>query len=202
MDEMNRSNFGIIILAAGSSKRLGKPKQLVKFQNNTLISRAVELAISTNIQNINIVLGANSSLISEEIKDFPIKICINEKWQDGMSSSIQCGLQNLLDKTPTISAILVMLCDQPLITVEHLNSIINKFTVSDKPIVTSRYNNINGVPAIFSSEIFDDLLKIEGDKGARNLIERFTDLVETIDIPDAEFDIDTPEDLHQLNTLK
>ncbi len=200
MDVMNK--IGILILAAGAATRLGLPKQLLKFKGKTFISKNIETALSTNAENICVVLGSNAEAIQNEIKDFPVEIYFNEKWQSGMGSSIRFGLECLLNMNSDLSAIIVMLCDQPLIESKHINLLIEKFEQTKKPIIASTYKNTNGVPALFSKEIFAELLKIKGDKGAKKLIKSFPELVATVEMPEAEFDIDTPKDLHKLKEFE
>ncbi len=197
---MDASNLGIIILAAGSSTRLGEAKQLVKFQNKTLISNAIETALNSKCSDITLVLGSNSEKINREIKDFvAVKICINENWQSGMASSIKCGLEFMLKENPEVNAVIFMLCDQPLITSKHINLLFETFAETNKGIVASEYENTLGVPALFSSEMFGELLKIRGDKGAKKIIDSFPASVKTIHIPEAEFDVDTFEDVQKLS---
>lgn len=196
MDANNK--IGIIILAAGASTRLGKPKQLIKFRGQTLLSKTIETALQTNSPDIFVVLGADAEKITAEIKDFPVQISINKDWQSGMASSIRLGLKNLLRKNPDLSAVIILLCDQPLIESKHINLLISKFKQTGKPIIASEYKRAIGVPALFSSEMFDRLRLIKGDQGARKIIRDFSELVETVDIPEALFDIDTAEDLGKL----
>ncbi len=196
---MDETNIGIIILAAGASSRLGKPKQLVKFQYKTLISRTIETAIQTRCKDIIVVLGSNTESVKEEIKNFPVQICINNNWQNGMASSIKCGLEELLATHSKLNAAIIMLCDQPFIESKHIDLLIETFTHSKKPIIAAKYKNIAGVPAFFSCEVFDELLKMKGDKGARKIIAENPDLVQTVAIVEAEFAIDTPEDIKKLN---
>ena len=195
---MDETNVGIIILAAGASTRLGEPKQLLTFQNKTLISRAVETSINSKCVNTAVILGANVETIKKEIEDFPINICTNENWKTGMASSIKCGLDLLLSEQKKLNAVLILLCDQPFIESKHINQLLKTFEQTNKDIVATEYKNTIGVPALFSSKLFDKLLKLEGDKGARQIIKTNPDLLQTIPIPEAEFDIDTVEDYQKL----
>ncbi len=192
------NEIGIIILAAGSSSRLGEPKQLMEFDGQTLLARTIQVAIDSKYHLISIVLGANSEIILNNIKNFPVQICFNDDWQSGMSSSLQIGLQNLLKKNPKLRAIVVLLCDQPLIETKHIIRLIQKFKETNKPIIATQYRKTSGVPALFANKVFDKLMLIQGDKGARKIIEDFPELVETIKIPEADFDIDTAEDVGKL----
>ena len=193
--------IGIIILAAGASTRLGKAKQLLKFRNKTLIVKTVESAINSNCSNIVVVLGSDAENIKSEIKNFPVQICVNHQWQSGMASSIKYGLESLNDNSD-LEAILILLSDQPFIESEHINKLIETFEQKNKPIIASEYKNILGVPALFSEKMFNELLKIKGDKGAKQLIKKSDDLVEKVPIPEAEFDVDTIDDYQKLKELE
>lgn len=198
MDEMNKSKIGIIILAAGASTRLGRPKQLLKFKNKTLIEKVCETALETGFQSV-VVLGANSEKIKPAIENLPINFCENSEWQTGMSSSIQAGLQNLLETNPELSAAIILLCDQPFITKKTIFRLVAKQKETGKAIVTSKYGETIGVPALFRREIFEELFALRGDIGARFLIQKFkAKNLAKIPAPEAEFDIDTEEDLIHL----
>ncbi len=189
--------IGIIILAAGASSRLGTPKQLLQFQNKTLIRRAVETAIETNYKTV-VVLGANFELINAEIEDLEIEICFNENWQSGMSSSLKTGLKKILEIAPNLSAVIISLCDQPFINSSVFNNLITTFEKTNAPIVASEYAATVGVPALFSRSMFDELLNLSADEGARKIIKKHLASVEKISVPQAEIDIDTAEDYQKL----
>lgn len=200
MTGIDFSKIGIIILAAGQSKRFGTPKQLLKFENQTLIRRTAETALHIEAQII-VVLGANADLIKPEIADLPLEIVINEIWQSGMSSSLKTGLLKLLEIVPQISAVILLLCDQPLIDEKLILRLVEKQKTTGKSIVACEYADTTGVPAIFARNVFDDLLNLQGDQGARFLIENRAADTAHIAAPEAVFDIDTPEDFARLTAV-
>ncbi len=193
--------IGIIVLAGGESKRLGQPKQLLKFEGKTLIRRAVETALSSKCSPVVLVLGANCSEIKDEIADLKCEIVFNENWQNGMSSSIKSGLSKMLEICPDVSAVIVSLADQPLIQSGHFNKFIETFSRTTKPVVASFYNETVGVPALFAKDIFFDLLELEGDKGAKAVLKNHPESVETFSLPEAEIDIDTEAEFEKLNSI-
>lgn len=195
---MNETSVGIIILAAGASTRMGKAKQLLKFQGKTLIAKVIKSAINSRCSETVVVLGSNAENIKPEISDFPIKICINKNWQSGMASSLKYGLRELLVKLPNLNALIILLCDQPFIDSNHINLLIEKFDQTNKAIVAAEYKNTVGVPALFSNKIFAELFELKGDKGARQIIKSHPTLLEKVELPEAEFDIDTREDVEKL----
>lgn len=201
MDEVNKS-IGIIVLAAGESVRMNEPKQLLQFEGKTLLRRAVETAIASDCKPVIVILGANFEKAKAEIEDLPIEICINEIWQSGLSSSIKVGIENLLKIAPNISASVITLADLPFVTANHINLFVEKFYQSKSVIIAAEYNEIHGVPALFARKIFDDFNKLSGDKGAKMIIEKRRESLATINLPEAAFDIDTPQDFINLNTQK
>lgn len=193
--------IGIIILAAGGSKRLGQPKQLLKFEGKTLIRRSVETALNSKCSPIILVLGANFSEIKNEVSDLKCEIVFNENWRSGMSSSIKIGLSKLLELSPDVSAVIVSLADQPLIKSTHFDNFIETFSRTTKPIIASFYNETVGVPALFAKDIFPVLLNLEGDKGAKTVLKNHPESVEIFFLPEAEIDIDTQADFEKLNNI-
>lgn len=139
------------------------------------------------------VLGAEIEGSTKEIADLLINICVNESWQSGISSSIESGLEYLLDLEPNLDAVMITLCDQPHVTIASLQLLLAKFQAESTAVVAAQYGETIGVPAVFSRELFDQLIHLEGDRGARNLIRSRNDLV-TVEIDTAAIDIDTPGD--------
>ena len=198
MTENSNGKIGGLILAAGGSSRLGRPKQLVHFQGKTLIRNAAETLVDSSCDSIVVVLGAEIDGSTSEIADLPINICINHNWQTGMSSSIKAGLKELVKLEGNLSAVVVTLCDQPHITTENIDQLVTEFQQANPRIVAAQYGETVGVPALFSKELFNDLLKLKGDKGARQLIRDNLPFVERIEIEKAAIDIDLPDDAARL----
>jgi molybdenum cofactor cytidylyltransferase len=194
----DQKKIGGIVLAAGGSSRMGRPKQLLQFEGKTLLRRAAESMAASMCDPVVAVLGAESKKTAAEIAGLPVRACINEDWENGMGSSIKTGLNEMLRAAPDISAVVIMLCDQPFITAEQINNLVTKFTETQKPIIAAEYNGVAGVPALFSKEMFDALSQIEGDKGARELIRNSSDATETVPMPEAGVDVDTLDDYDRL----
>jgi molybdenum cofactor cytidylyltransferase len=190
--------IGGILLAAGGSSRLGRPKQLLEFENTTLLRRAAEAMAASICRPVVAVLGAEKKKAEAEIADIPIKIYFNRDWQRGMSSSIKIGLTELLVIEPKIDAVVITLCDQPFVDTRVINRLASKFTESDKLMIAAEYDGVAGVPALFSREMFDAISRLEGDKGARDLIRAPNASIETIEIKEAAIDIDTLDDIGRL----
>lgn len=191
--------FSILILAAGSSSRLGQPKQLVEFQGETLIRRITRTALSI-CNDVLVVLGANAELIEQDLHPFSeqINTIFNPNWQEGMGTSIKIGTEKL---APNTDAIIILLCDQPYVNSEKLQKMLQIFANFHQPIIACEYKNQLGVPMLFDKTIFPELLNLQGDKGARAFLHKYTGRIGIVDFQEGSFDIDTLEDLNKLNTL-
>lgn len=188
------SSCGIILLAAGSSGRLGVPKQLLHYRGKTLLQHLVDQAKSSSANSIVVVIGANGKEIQSKLQTGNIFIAINKGWKEGMASSIRCGIKALETYNPSVDAAILMVCDQPFVTVTLLNELIIVHQKTNKAIVTSNYDNTNGPPALFHKSIFPELLQLTGDKGARQIVEAHTNELVTVSFPKGNIDIDTVED--------
>lgn len=187
--------IGGLLLAAGGSSRFGSPKQLLQFQGRSLLRRAAESLIESQCNPVIVVLGGEIERSKTEIADLSLKIIVNEDWESGMSSSIRAGVQELLNIEPNLAAIIITLCDQPHVTAQDIDLLIDEFHQTKATVVAAEYGGTKGVPALFSCSLFDELLALKGDRGARQLIRNGND-VATVKLAGAAFDIDTPDDLN------
>jgi molybdenum cofactor cytidylyltransferase len=198
-EKSSGDTIGIVILAAGGSRRMnGEPKQLLKFRGISLLKRAVETALASKCRPVVVVLGANAGKSKEEIERDRVITVLNEKWEEGLGSSIKTGLSAMLDIEPEVEAVILMLCDQPLITSNIIDQLAEAYHKTGKAIVASEYENTVGVPALFSKEVFDKLRNIDSHSGAKSLIENEPGMVESVFVPQAATDIDSPQDHERL----
>lgn len=174
----------------------GQPKQLLEYAGKTLLRRAVESAVNANFEKIVVVLGLESDQFVKEIEDLPVVSIINENTKLGISSSIKVGLSTIADID--LDAVLIMLCDQPLITAMILQNIIELHFQTGKSIVACRYENTFGVPALFARELFPELMNLSADEGAKKIIKKHLEKADFLVAPEAGLDIDTIEDYHKL----
>jgi len=194
-----RLKIGIIILAAGSSSRMnGEPKQMLEFRGKTLLRRAAETALQLRFSTA-VVLGANSQNLRKEIEDLPLKIAFNDDWESGISSSIKKGLSALSKEK--LDAVIVALCDQPLVTTEVLRRLCDVFIETGKPIAACEYENTVGVPALFAREIFAELETLQAGEGAKKIIKKDMRRTALVAAPEAAFDVDTLQDFEKLKRL-
>lgn len=195
-----KPKIGIIVLAAGGSSRMGgDSKQLLEFQGKTLLRRAAETALRSEFLTV-VVLGAKHEVCQKEVDSLPLKIAVNKCWKVGMSSSIKKGLSAL--EEDDLDAVILMLCDQPLVTIGVLMRLRDAFLASGKPIVASRYADTIGVPALFGREMFVELNDLHDDKGAKAIIGKNIHRTELIPVPEAAYDIDTLQDFENLNRIE
>ncbi len=194
-----KSNCGIIILAAGSSGRLGRPKQLLPYNDTSLLQHLMNEAGASDAVAVVVVLGATCHLIQPHLKAGSSHIVINKEWQEGMAASIRCGIKEITNINPNVDAAILMVCDQPYVSTALLNGLIRTHQETGKPIVTSFYDNAAGPPVLFHQSIFPELLLLSGDKGARKVVEAHTGNVIHIPFPDGKYDIDTAEDFATLS---
>lgn len=146
-----------------------------------------------------VVLGAHFETIQKEIKHFPVEILHNTNWESGMGASISFGIEHIVKNEKNVEAVLITLVDQPLIDEEHLNNLISKFNKNQEAIIATSMKDRIGVPAIFSKRYFNELLELNEDYGARQIIKKYKDLIIATDGKDKTYDIDTKEQYKRLS---
>jgi molybdenum cofactor cytidylyltransferase len=191
-------NVGAIILAAGGSSRFGQAKQLLSFQGESLVRRAVRTAIEAGCACVTVVVGDARDRIETELRETPAVIVENPEWQRGLGTSIRCGLRHLLSLRPEIDAVVLLACDQPFADASVISSLIAQRENSHKPIVACSYANTLGIPALFARACFESLLALPDDSGAKALIESHSADVAQIEFEKGAIDIDTPADFERI----
>ena len=190
-----RKNVSILILAAGASSRMKKTKQLLPWGKHSLIEHVLTNAIASDAGKQYVLLGAQTDAIRTRIEDLPVQIIENKDWESGMGKSIAVGVQAIL-KQGNPEAILILLCDQPLIDTSYINLLIQKLmeNIDEFKIVGTQYRSRIGVPAIFSPDLYDELTTLKSDRGAAQLIADNSQFAISIDPKGKERDIDTWQD--------
>jgi molybdenum cofactor cytidylyltransferase len=188
------SRIGAIILAAGNSSRLGRPKQLLAYRGRTLLTHVVAEAQAADLRPLTVVTGAFQAEVSESLRGEAVDIVFNPAWETGMASGIVAGMSNMLLLYPDVNAVVIAVCDQPYISASLLLKLVSTFETSGKGIVGCSYEDNVGTPVLFSAAYFERLLALSGNEGAKKLVRQHTDDLATVDFPEGNIDIDTPDD--------
>jgi molybdenum cofactor cytidylyltransferase len=185
-------NVALVILAAGDSSRLGRPKQLIGIQGTSLLRRAAVTACASQAADVITVLGYDAPAMLGELDGLRVRVLENPDWREGISSSIRAALAVL---PPATDGVLFVTCDQPRLTSGHLNALIDAFARAPDRPVASGYGGTAGVPALFPRALFGELLLLHGDRGAQRVaLDHSRELV-VIQWPDGIFDVDTAPDV-------
>lgn len=185
-------SIAAVVLAAGASRRLGEPKQLVRLGGETLLEHAVRVAREAGCSPVIVVLGAEYVQVLTGCSLGDVVTVINDNWMEGMGSSIRFGVHAVRNVASEAEGVVVMTCDQPVVTVDHLQRL-----MTSRAVTASRYAGRNGVPVFFPKEHFDVLTTLSGDEGARELLPNagYEELM------GGELDVDTAEDLERAREL-
>lgn len=181
-----------LILAAGTSSRMGTDKQLLPYKGTTLLGWTIENILKCNVDKVFCVLGSNVEKITSEISKYPIAIIYNPNYEKGLSTSIISGIEHI--KYMEYDPVLILLADQPNVDSLYINTIISTFELNPNDVIASSYNNIKGVSAIFPKKMYPNLVNIKGDKGAKLLLNSVGSSVITVNEFSNLRDIDTPQD--------
>jgi molybdenum cofactor cytidylyltransferase len=187
----------IVILAAGASTRLGKPKQNLVLKDQTLLQRMIRSANAAS-DHVLVVLGANFDQIAITISDTSAKVIYNQDWALGMSSSIQRAMSYIQLNHPESDAVMFTVCDQPFVTTDLLLRLVAIANKSTQGIIACSYHNTIGVPAIFKSAYFPQLQLLNHKQGAKMVLEQHSQDVYSVPFPLGAVDIDTVEDYNHL----
>ena len=191
-------NYGLIILAAGGSSRLGRPKQLLQYKSQSLLKKIVGIAVQVEPNNSLVVIGAEKESMQKELVQTGIAIAVNINWQQGMSTSIKIGLSQLLISNPALNGCIFSVCDQPFITAGLLQNLQKKHQQSSKGIIAAAYAGTAGTPVLLDKKYFDELMHLENDEGAKKILHKYNHDLATIPFEGGEVDIDTKEDYKKL----
>jgi molybdenum cofactor cytidylyltransferase len=188
----------ILLLAAGASSRMGKPKQLLPWGKQTLIGHQIQTLLKTD-HPVNVIIGSNSDIIFPVIEKFPINIFINTDWESGMGSSISFGIGQMVQKFPEAEGVLITLLDQPLLTTSYFQKILGACQPCSQQILVSHSSSgWTGVPVLFDRCYFAELAELQNEEGAKKIVKRHEENVIQLDAGELPEDIDTPETYQQL----
>ena len=191
--------IGAVILAAGGSSRLGQPKQLLSFHGKTLVRGVIDAAREAGCSPLVVVIGNNGEKLHRELAHANVIEVRNAIWQRGIGSSIRSGVQALRDHAPDVEATFLLACDQPAVNGRLIEGMIATHVATKKDIVASSYAGTVGVPALFDRSLFEELLSLGAEAGAKSIILRNSQRVAQFDFPEGAIDIDTLEDWEKLS---
>ena len=188
----------ILLLAAGGSTRMGQPKQLMPWGEQTLIEHQILTLLKTD-NPVNVVIGSNSEIILPIIEQLPVNIFINTDWESGMGSSISFGIRQIIQLFPEAEGVLITLLDQPMITTSYFEKILNLFQSGSQQILVSRSaSGWTGVPVLFDKCYFNELTELGNDEGAKKVFKRHEKSIIFLEGGELLEDMDTPETYQQL----
>lgn len=197
---MGNWRFGAIVMAAGSSARLGRPKALVVYRGKTLLARTIAAARSAGCDPVLVVVRADLGAIAAEAQACGAITVVNPQAHQGLASSIRVGIHDLVRCAPGVSGVLMLVADQPRIAPEIVDAICAQFDGAPGRIVAAAYAGTRGVPALFARLHFDALTQLQGDQGARSLIAAHAPAVVEVAWPNGAQDMDDPRTLRNLES--
>ena len=196
-------NITILILAAGASTRMGTPKQLLPWKKGNLLDIAIENASAVCPNRVVVILGANADKIrGNSTNGSSVQFVFHKNWRLGLGSSISYGVDFIQRSLQNTKAILILLCDQPLIDSEYLNQMVQAYESSAKGIIATEYEKGVGVPAIFDRRYFSNLRKLNEDMGAKKVIQESLNDILSLNPSGKTMDIDTLEDYKKLTKIR
>jgi molybdenum cofactor cytidylyltransferase len=194
---MNHPQISVLIPAAGASRRLGQPKQLVRYQTRTLIQNAVDIALSIDPQEVIVVTGANEKAVKGAVQHGQVRWIHNSNWSDGMGSSIATGASII---SPESAGVMILLCDQWRLQTPDLHLIVSTWQSNPERIVCAQVKSQNTPPVIFPVCFLGRLQALRSDSGARKILTDHPELLKPVALKNALFDLDTQTQLDLLKT--
>lgn len=194
--ESEAAGLHAIVLAAGAATRFGSAKQLVRIGDRPLLSLIAGRAAEVVGHALIVVLGARAAELTPLLKHSPGSVVINRDWREGLASSIRAGIVRL---PPSCTGVMLVLADQACVTAEDLRRLAGAWRRNPLGVAGALYGGTVGVPAIFPQHLFGELSQLRGDSGARALLKRHADRLVKVPMASAAFDLDTPDDLLELN---
>lgn len=184
-----------IVLAAGGSTRLGRPKQLLHGNGETLVHRAVRLALATQPLRTLVICGGNAEDVRAAITDLPVEVLFNPDWREGLASSLRLAAATLADDERPV---LIIGCDQPALEHDHLQRLLEGATGSSSGCAASRHGDAPGIPVVVNALLLHGACELRGDKGLRGVLQALREgSLYLLEAPELEFDLDTPGDVEE-----
>jgi molybdenum cofactor cytidylyltransferase len=183
-----------IVLAAGGSRRLGRSKQLLTREGETLVHRAVRLAAATLPRRLLMVVGAHADQMREAVADLRVEIMVNPDWREGLASSLRAAVGALDER----ASALILGCDQPALEPIHLQRLLAGAAASSSGCAATLHGTAWGIPAVASAAILRETRGLHGDSGLRGALQKLpSDALYLLQAVELEFDLDTPADVEK-----
>jgi molybdenum cofactor cytidylyltransferase len=194
--------IGAVILAAGGSSRFGQSKQLIRFRGQSFVRRIIDAACEAGCSPVVVVIASDDEKLRRELDRAGVVMVQNQQWQRGIGSSIRCGIEALINGSPDVEATVLLVCDQPAIDARVIQRLIALRETTGKNIVASSYADTLGVPVLFTHSVFQELLSLGDNAGAKSIVLRSRERVALLPFPEGEIDIDTWEDWEKLQVAR
>lgn len=194
------SKTAVLVLAAGASKRLGEPKQLLPYKDSNLLVHTLEQVVSIPHAEVFVVVGAHFKEVFNTIRNQPVRVIKNNDWEKGMGASLAKGIQ-FIQNLGGFHRVLVTLSDLPLIETPHYESLLQLSDDSHKRIVITEYENTNGAPVVFDASLFDELSLLDTNEGAKPVLQKYKKEVISFATNTPFFDVDTKAAYQELLDL-
>ncbi|MBL0356291.1 MAG: nucleotidyltransferase family protein [Chitinophagaceae bacterium] len=191
-----------LLLAAGSSSRMGQPKMLLDFRGKTILQHSIDEIKKLPGNQLLVVTGCYYSLLKEILEQQQIEFVQNEQWQEGMGTSIQKGVKYITRYYPDATSVTILVCDQPFISAGLFQEMREMKQQAGKGIIACTYNDTIGTPVLFDKTYFDQLALLSGPSGAKKIVQQFAEDTAMVNFPLGAVDIDTAEDYEQLIGIK
>lgn len=188
--------IGCAILAAGASRRLGQPKQLVEIAGEPLVRRVARLAHEAGCEHVSVVIGCEGAAVTAALSGVACELLDNAEWPEGIAASVRAAARWASDSR--FEALMLLVCDQLKLSAEHLSALWSVWQAAPDTAVASSYAGAPGVPAIFPRAYYAALLQLHGDQGAARLLRAGLRPVTSVAWLEGEVELDTPDDLAKL----
>lgn len=190
-----------VVLAAGDSSRMGRPKQTLPFRGKTILEAVVDTALSSSLSRVVVVLGRHAAELNDLLAGRPVELVTNPDYLRGQSTSTKLGLQAVQDHA---DAALFLLGDQPLVSLATIESLLEAYRQQQSPIIQPVFAGRRGNPVLFGRETYAHFAALADDQGARALFKLYGGRVRQLPVPDPyiHFDIDTEADYLHLQQLE
>ncbi len=190
--------LGVVLLAAGGSSRMGRPKQLLRIEDEALVTRMARRLIELEPASVLVVTGSAAQAVNDQLSGLPVQVVHNLRWEAGMAGSLAVGVKKL---PAEIDGVLIMLCDQWRVGREDLQELVQAWNADISQITAACWDDegqqVIGPPAIFPRALFEELTSLKGDRGARAVIEKHRERASFVAMESAFFDLDEPADLER-----